>query len=78
MLTVCPKCGSRDIDQGRIYSAGAVAYRSDLQRHPFVSANCQSWICMDCGYTESFVGPEYRDKIRRMRNREVQNKATGH
>ena len=76
MMKVCTRCGGRNIDQGRIYSAGAVAYRSDLQRHPFVKANCLTWVCMDCGYAESFVEPAYREKVRRMRQNAQERQAT--
>jgi hypothetical protein len=31
---------------------------------------------MDCGYTESFVESEYREKVRQMRQKAEEKKAT--
>jgi len=66
----CPKCNGTRIDTGRITSAGAVAYRSDRQRHPFVAANVETYVCLDCGYSESYIEKKYRDKIEEMDPRE--------
>ncbi len=62
----CPKCEGKNIDVGRITSAGAVCYRSDRQRTPFVKVNCLSYVCLDCGYLESFVEQPYLEKIKQM------------
>ena len=66
-MNKCPKCGCNEIDTGRIYSAGAVAYRSALQKHPFVKSNCVTYICLACGYAESYIDAEYLEKIKKMK-----------
>lgn len=65
-VTKCPKCDGQQIDRGRITSAGAVAYRTERQRHPFVSANLITYVCLSCGYSESYVDPKYLEKIKGM------------
>lgn len=62
----CLKCESANIDIGQITSAGAVCYRSDLQKTPFVKVNCQSYVCLDCGYLESYVEQPYLEKVKKM------------
>ena len=68
-MSKCPKCGCEEIDTGRIYSAGPVAYKSRHQKSPFAKANCVSYVCMACGYTESYIEAEYLEKIKRMKSR---------
>jgi Zn ribbon nucleic-acid-binding protein len=65
----CLKCGSEDIDQGRLMSAGGVAYKSNLQRIMFVKDNCKSYACVSCGYVGSYIDEQYRNKIKRLRNK---------
>lgn len=62
----CPKCGADQIDRGKITSAGAVAYKTDRQSHPFVAANVMTYVCLSCGYTESYVDPKYLAKVKGM------------
>ena len=59
----CPKCGCTDIDKGRMIGLDSVFYKSD--KHLFVlKNNYVSYVCLDCGYVESYVSDEYRDKIK--------------
>jgi len=63
-MITCPKCGSEEIDQGTIDSAGPVAYRSSKQKTIFVKTNCRAYVCLSCGYAELFVDQAYRDKMK--------------
>lgn len=60
----CPKCGSDKIDSGHIVSAGIVEYRTDQTGSPFNSGKCRAYTCLDCGYVEIYVNPDYLDKIK--------------
>ena len=64
IMNKCPKCGGAEIDRGWITSAGKVAYLSDKQRGPFVKANCTTYVCVNCGYAETYVDPNYLKKAR--------------
>ncbi len=66
VMTKCPRCGSQDIDKGRILSAGPIAYHSEIHKYVF-KANCDSYCCLDCGYVETYVNEEYREKIKKGR-----------
>jgi predicted nucleic-acid-binding Zn-ribbon protein len=61
-MTKCPKCGSDKIDPGHLYGAGAVAYKSDQHRLIF-KPTAKSYACLDCGYVETYVDPEYLKRI---------------
>lgn len=65
-LNKCPKCGSDQIDSGHVVSAGIVEYRTARTRSPFKTGKCQAYACLDCGYVELYVDPEYRGKVREM------------
>ena len=60
----CPKCGSTAIESGQLVSAGGVSFKSDKHRAIF-HQNARSYACLDCGYVETYVDPEYREKVRR-------------
>ncbi len=62
-MNECTKCGSRNIDQGRLYSAGGTAYKSEKHKIVFKD-NCIAYVCKDCGFVELYVEPEYLGKIR--------------
>jgi predicted nucleic-acid-binding Zn-ribbon protein len=64
VMKSCPKCGSENIDHGRLLSAGGVGYKSDLQKVMFVKDNCTAYACMDCGYVESYVNTDYFTKLK--------------
>jgi predicted nucleic-acid-binding Zn-ribbon protein len=60
----CPKCLSSTIEAGWILSAGKIAFRSDRLRYPFTGGNVRTYVCLDCGYAESYVDPKYLEKIK--------------
>lgn len=60
----CPKCNSTSIDTGKIMSAGAIAYRSGRFRFGPLSSNCDTYVCLECGYTETYVDQKYMEKIK--------------
>ncbi|MCK5127252.1 MAG: hypothetical protein KAR42_13440 [candidate division Zixibacteria bacterium] len=62
-MTECPKCASAQIEQGWILSAGKIAFRSDGLSYPFEGGNVRTYVCLDCGYTESYVVKEYLEKM---------------
>ncbi len=64
VMDKCPKCGNDNIDCGRIMSAGAIVYKTDKRRFGPLSSNCKTYVCMRCGYAETYVDSEYLDKIR--------------
>jgi predicted nucleic-acid-binding Zn-ribbon protein len=61
----CPKCGSDQIDRGKLWSAGGTAYKSDKHKIVF-KENSPAYVCMNCGFVELYVGSEYLDKIRKL------------
>ncbi|RKX27208.1 MAG: hypothetical protein DRP45_01585 [Candidatus Zixiibacteriota bacterium] len=67
-MAECPKCSSARIDKGWILSAGKIAFRSDGLPYPFSGGNVRTYVCVDCGYTESYVEREYLDKIKSKKN----------
>jgi hypothetical protein len=64
VMNRCPKCDGSEIDSGWILSAGKIAYKSDTQRYPFSGGNCRTYVCIDCGFVESYVDSEYLAKIK--------------
>ncbi len=62
-MTKCPKCGSEDIDLGYVQSAGTIGYKSDKHKI-LVNSNTRSYCCMACGYVETYVDQDYRDRVR--------------
>lgn len=60
----CPKCDSTSIDAGKILSAGATVYRSGRFRFGPLSSNCSTYVCLECGYEETYVDQEYLEKVR--------------
>lgn len=60
----CPKCGGSEIDLGWILSAGKIAYKSDKMKYPMVGGNIRTHVCQNCGYAESYVTPEYMEKLK--------------
>jgi len=64
VMNRCPKCESSEIDSGWILSAGKIAYKSDTQRYPFSGGNCRTYVCVSCGFVESYVDSEYLAKIK--------------
>ncbi|MBU2691262.1 MAG: hypothetical protein KJ970_10055 [Candidatus Eisenbacteria bacterium] len=66
---ICPKCSCTQIEQGWILSAGKIAFKSDEMPYPFSGGNVRTFVCMECGYTESYVDEGYRNKIKaKLRN----------
>lgn len=63
-METCPKCGNANIDRGWILSAGKIAYKSDTQKYPFSGGNVRTYVCLECGYAESYVDSEYLQKIK--------------
>jgi len=60
----CVKCQSEDIDRGWILSAGKVYYKSDVHKSLLMSARCKTFVCVNCGYSETYVDPGYFAKLR--------------
>lgn len=60
----CAKCGETEIDVGWILSAGKIAYKSDNMRYPMDGGNVRTYVCKGCGYVESYVTPEYLEKLK--------------
>jgi len=60
----CMKCECTDIDSGWILSAGKVAYKSDDLRYPLEGGNVRSYVCLKCGYMESYVSDDYLKRIK--------------
>ncbi|MCP4581231.1 MAG: hypothetical protein GY839_06405 [candidate division Zixibacteria bacterium] len=59
----CPKCGSTDIDNGRMIGIDSIFYKSS--KHLFIlKENCLSYACLTCGYIESYISEEYLNKIK--------------
>jgi len=59
--TNCPKCGSANLDRGRVGTKGeaiALGYVSD--RHKLLSypESIKAEVCLDCGYTELYIDIE--------------------
>ncbi|MBU0985292.1 MAG: hypothetical protein KKA42_15565 [candidate division Zixibacteria bacterium] len=71
-MNTCPKCHRTDIDRGKLMSAGGIAYKSDLHL-VVLESNCRAYACLDCGYTENYVDPEYLRKVREKRLRHQQS-----
>ena len=63
-MEVCPKCSCAQIELGWILSAGKIAFKSDDMSYPFTGGNIRTHVCMDCGYTESYVDKTYLDKMK--------------
>ena len=63
-MEACPKCSCNRIELGWILSAGKIAFRSDGMPYPFTGGNVRTCVCMECGYTESYVEKKYLDRIR--------------
>ncbi len=63
-MTECPKCRATEIDSGWILSAGEIAYRSEGLPYPIEGGNVRTFVCLTCGYLESYVAPEYLEKIK--------------
>jgi predicted nucleic-acid-binding Zn-ribbon protein len=63
-MTECPKCHATEIDSGWVLSAGKIAYRSDKLSYPLEGGNVRTYVCLVCGYLESYVAPEYLEKIK--------------
>ena len=63
-MKTCPKCGRTEIDRGWILSAGIVAHKSDNMKYPMVGGNIRAFVCIRCGYAESFVSSDYLEKLR--------------
>ena len=61
----CDKCGALEIDVGWILSAGKIAYKSDKMKYPFEGGNVRSFVCIQCGYIESYVSKDHLDKIKK-------------
>ncbi len=59
----CPKCGSTNIDTGKVQSAGTIGYKSDEHKVLF-NSNTHSYCCLDCGYVETYVDQEYLERIK--------------
>ena len=59
----CPKCGSDQIDKGKIISAGAITFQSGKQKHPFIKQNCTTYACVKCGFCETYVDTEYLEEM---------------
>ena len=62
-MELCPKCSSTQIEKGWILSAGKIAFQADNMSYPFTGGNVRSYICLECGYLESYVEKEYLDKV---------------
>ncbi len=62
-MTTCSRCGSTEIDSGRLISAGDVLYHSARHTYAFLK-NQTAYVCLNCGYTELYVNPEYIEKIK--------------
>jgi len=60
----CDKCGSVEIEKGRILSAGEIAYKSDKMKYPMQGGNVRTFVCLQCGFIESYVTEDYLEKIR--------------
>jgi len=63
-METCPKCSSSKIEVGWILSAGKIAFRSDRLPYPFTGGNVRTYVCLDCGYTESYIDAKYLEKIK--------------
>lgn len=63
-MKTCPKCTSTRIESGWILSAGKIAFRSDHLPYPFTGGNVRTYVCVNCGYTESYVEEKYLERIR--------------
>ena len=64
-MKTCAKCGKSEIDMGWILSAGKIAYKSDNMRYPMEGGNIRTFVCMECGYAESYVSTEYLEKLKK-------------
>lgn len=63
-MKTCAKCGAAEIDQGWILSAGKIAYKSDQLKYSLQGGNVRTFVCIKCGYVESYVSPEYLEKLK--------------
>ena len=63
-MTVCPKCECSDIDTGWPLSAGKITYKSDRMKFMSIGGLCKAYVCMNCGYIESYVETDYLKKIK--------------
>ena len=70
----CPKCSSLDIEEG-VIDAGFGAEKGVINFHSLrdrgtlikiapVSMRMKSFICLDCGYSESYVTKEDIEKLK--------------
>ncbi len=59
----CLKCGSDNIDSGKVQSAGTVGFKSDKHK-VLINSNTHSYCCLDCGYVETYVDQEYLERIK--------------
>ena len=62
-MEMCPKCSCDQIELGWILSAGKIAFRSDDMPYPLSGGNVRTYVCMECGYIESYVDKKYLEKI---------------
>lgn len=59
----CCKCGNSDFDIGWMLSTGRIAFKSDLLNYSLEGGNVRSYVCLQCGYVESFVQEGYLKQI---------------
>ncbi len=58
-MSECPKCGSREIDRGRITSSSwQPRYISDKQKALKIPPKVISCVCLHCGYVELYTDAE--------------------
>jgi predicted nucleic-acid-binding Zn-ribbon protein len=64
-LEKCPKCGSTEIDTGILTGNRRLGYASFKVKIQLHKDNVRTKVCMNCGYTEIYVDPNYFNRIKR-------------
>lgn len=67
----CPKCKGKNIDVGRVRTAGLIMqsahdptiyYESNQKKFLAQKSPIYAYTCLDCGYVEHYIHPEHIEK----------------
>lgn len=64
---ICPKCGSTEVYDDTFKGRLMRGYRDGLALDGFASVPIINYVCVDCGYSESYV--QHKNDAERIKNK---------